>query len=136
MFYAARLLRRMQLNSDCRASQVPSKRVPGQAKFASDLLRSPASRREFPHLPDRLRLDHRHLHPRGCHGRHLPALSVSFVRAKGINRCVRLARRSAILSLYRGIRELIDGAGARVLYLPPYHPELNPIELAWSKLEA
>jgi transposase len=26
--------------------------------------------------------------------------------------------------------------GARVHYLPPYHPELNPIEHAWSKLKA
>jgi transposase len=32
-----------------------------------------------------------------------------------------------------GVRDAIEAAGARVLYLPPYHPELNPIELAWSK---
>ena len=30
-------------------------------------------------------------------------------------------------------REAIEAVGARVLYLPPYHPEPNPIELAWSK---
>jgi transposase len=35
----------------------------------------------------------------------------------------------------RGIRELIEEAGAGVLYLPPYHPELNPIEEGWSKLK-
>lgn len=35
-----------------------------------------------------------------------------------------------------GVREVIEDAGARILYLPPYHPELNPIELAWSKLKA
>lgn len=35
-----------------------------------------------------------------------------------------------------GVREAIETAGARLLYLPPYHPELNPIELAWSKLKA
>lgn len=35
-----------------------------------------------------------------------------------------------------GVREAIEAAGARILYLPPYHPELNPIELAWSKLKA
>jgi len=35
-----------------------------------------------------------------------------------------------------GVREAIESAGARILYLPPYHPELNPIELAWSKLKA
>src|SRR5215475_3013891 len=27
-----------------------------------------------------------------------------------------------------GIRELIEAAGARLLYLPPYSPDLNPIE--------
>ena len=35
-----------------------------------------------------------------------------------------------------GVREAIEQVGARLLYLPPYHPELNPIELAWSKLKA
>jgi len=35
-----------------------------------------------------------------------------------------------------GVREAIESVGARILYLPPYHPELNPIELAWSKLKA
>ena len=34
-----------------------------------------------------------------------------------------------------GVRELIEGAGARVLYLPPYSPDFNPIEHAWSKLK-
>lgn len=34
-----------------------------------------------------------------------------------------------------GVREAIETTGARILYLPPYHPELNPIELAWSKLK-
>src|SRR5438270_12288168 len=32
-----------------------------------------------------------------------------------------------------GVPERIEGAGARVLYLPPYSPDLNPIEMAWSK---
>jgi transposase len=32
-------------------------------------------------------------------------------------------------------RELIESAGARVLFLPPYHPDLNPIETAWSKVK-
>ncbi|HZY02147.1 MAG TPA: IS630 family transposase [Anaeromyxobacteraceae bacterium] len=35
-----------------------------------------------------------------------------------------------------GVRDVIESVGARILYLPPYHPELNPIELAWSKLKA
>jgi transposase len=34
------------------------------------------------------------------------------------------------------VRELIEGAGCRLLYLPPYSPDLNPIELAFAKLKA
>jgi transposase len=34
-----------------------------------------------------------------------------------------------------GVRELIQQAGAEVLYLPPYSPDLNPIEKAWAKLK-
>ena len=34
-----------------------------------------------------------------------------------------------------GVRELIQKAGAEVLYLPPYSPDLNPIEKAWAKLK-
>jgi transposase len=34
-----------------------------------------------------------------------------------------------------GIREAIEAAGARIVYLPPYSPDLNPIELAFSKLK-
>lgn len=30
---------------------------------------------------------------------------------------------------------LIEKAGARVLFMPPYSPELNPIELWWAKLK-
>lgn len=33
------------------------------------------------------------------------------------------------------VRELIEGAGCRLLLLPPYSPDLNPIEQAWSKLK-
>ena len=35
----------------------------------------------------------------------------------------------------KGVRQLIEKAGAEVLYLPPYSPDLNPIEKAWSKLK-
>lgn len=31
---------------------------------------------------------------------------------------------------------LIRDAGADVLFLPPYSPELNPIEKAWAKIKA
>lgn len=34
-----------------------------------------------------------------------------------------------------GVRESIEAAGARLLYLPPYSPDLNPIELVFSKLK-
>lgn len=33
------------------------------------------------------------------------------------------------------VRELIEGAGCRLLYLPPYSPDFNPIEQCWSKLK-
>lgn len=34
-----------------------------------------------------------------------------------------------------GVRQMIEKVGAEVLYLPPYSPDLNPIEKAWSKLK-
>ena len=33
------------------------------------------------------------------------------------------------------IRELIEAAGARLLFLPPYSPDLNPIELVFAKVK-
>ncbi len=33
------------------------------------------------------------------------------------------------------VREWIETAGAELLYLPPYSPDLNPIEKAWAKLK-
>jgi transposase len=35
-----------------------------------------------------------------------------------------------------GVRQAIEAAGGRLLYLPPYSPEFNPIEMAFSKLKA
>ena len=35
-----------------------------------------------------------------------------------------------------GIRQAIEAAGATLLYLPPYSPDCNPIEMAFSKLKA
>jgi transposase len=35
-----------------------------------------------------------------------------------------------------GVREAIEAAGARLLFIPPYSPDLNPIEMAFSKLKA
>ena len=34
-----------------------------------------------------------------------------------------------------GIRELMAARGAQPVYLPPYSPDLNPIEQAWSKFK-
>jgi len=34
-----------------------------------------------------------------------------------------------------GVREQIEATGARLIYLPPYSPDFNPIEQAWSKLK-
>lgn len=35
-----------------------------------------------------------------------------------------------------GIREAIEARGAKLLYLPPYSPDLSPIERCWSKIKA
>lgn len=36
----------------------------------------------------------------------------------------------------KGVKEAIEEAGASVLYLPPYSPDFNPIEMMWSKIKA
>ncbi len=33
------------------------------------------------------------------------------------------------------VRELIEGAGAEILFLPPYSPDFSPIEEAFSKVK-
>jgi transposase len=35
-----------------------------------------------------------------------------------------------------GVTEAIEAVGASVLFLPPYSPDLNPIELMGSKIKA
>jgi transposase len=35
-----------------------------------------------------------------------------------------------------GVRQLVEEAECRLLYLPTYSPELNPIEECWSKIKA
>jgi transposase len=35
-----------------------------------------------------------------------------------------------------GIREAIEVTGAKLVYLPPYSPDLTPIELCWSKIKS
>jgi transposase len=34
------------------------------------------------------------------------------------------------------VRELIEGSGCSVVFLPPYSPDFNPIEEAFSKVKA
>jgi len=34
-----------------------------------------------------------------------------------------------------GIKEAIEAVGARLVYLPPYSPDFNPIENCWSKVK-
>lgn len=34
------------------------------------------------------------------------------------------------------VRELIEAAGATMMFLPPYSPDFNPIEMAFAKLKA
>lgn len=36
----------------------------------------------------------------------------------------------------KGVRERIEAAGATLLYLPPYSPDFNPVELWFAKLKA
>jgi len=36
----------------------------------------------------------------------------------------------------KGVRQALEAAGAKLLYLPPYSPDLNPIEMVFSKLKA
>jgi transposase len=35
-----------------------------------------------------------------------------------------------------GVVEAIEAAQAKVMFLPPYSPDLNPIEMMWSKVKA
>jgi transposase len=41
------------------------------------------------------------------------------------------------LSSHKGsrVRELIEGCGCKLMYLPPYSPDFNPIEEAFSKIK-
>jgi len=41
------------------------------------------------------------------------------------------------LSAHKGgrVKEIIEGRGCELLYLPPYSPDLNPIEQAFSKIK-
>ncbi|MCI7812366.1 MAG: transposase [Lachnospiraceae bacterium] len=34
------------------------------------------------------------------------------------------------------VKEILDASGIKYFYLPPYSPDLNPIEKMWSKIKA
>jgi len=36
----------------------------------------------------------------------------------------------------KAVKALLDSSGVRYIYLPPYSPDLNPIEKLWSKVKA
>ena len=36
----------------------------------------------------------------------------------------------------KAVKDLLDSSGVRYIYLPPYSPDLNPIEKLWSKVKA
>ena len=43
-----------------------------------------------------------------------------------------------LLSAHKGqrVREIIEGCGCELAYLPPYPPDLNPLERAFLKVKA
>jgi len=53
-------------------------------------------------------------------------------------RCRQGASTPSIYPPHKGprVRQLIEAAGAHLLYLPPYSPDFNPIENAFAKLKA
>lgn len=36
----------------------------------------------------------------------------------------------------KGVDDALRAVGAKAMYLPPYSPDLNPIELAWAKVKS
>ena len=36
----------------------------------------------------------------------------------------------------KAVKDLLDSSGVRYIYLPPYSPDLNPIEKLWLKVKA
>ena len=36
----------------------------------------------------------------------------------------------------KGLKEIVEERGARIEYLPPYSPDLNPVENMWSKIKS
>ena len=57
----------------------------------------------------------------------LPVLAAAVVRGLGATMRIRHVGREGV--------EALEAAGAHVEFLPPYSPDLNPIEELWSKLK-
>ncbi len=92
---------------------------------------------------------HHHAHRRPAHhgpGRHCPIRGRYKRRAllwlrgghPGPGAPARRHRGAGHLPVHKviGIREAVEAAGARLLFLPPYSPVFNPIENAFAKLKA
>lgn len=43
---------------------------------------------------------------------------------------------NAAIHKSKAVKEMVEARGARLLFLPPYTPEWNPIEMMWSKMKA
>ncbi len=54
---------------------------------------------------------------------------------KGVSRASSANGCRIITVAHYSIREAIEQTGARLQYLPPYSPDLSPIERCWSKLK-
>lgn len=53
----------------------------------------------------------------------------------GVNPCSVVILDNASIDHVNGVVDLIELTGALVIFLPPYNPDLNPIEEAFSKLK-
>jgi transposase len=47
----------------------------------------------------------------------------------------KVSRSNIIATRFQRIRELIEGRGCELIYLPPYSPDFNPIEEVFSKIK-
>lgn len=67
-----------------------------------------------------------------------PELRAGDTAIKGLDRDAQRWEQPRRLSSHKvtGVCEAIESVGANVWYLPPYSPDLNPIEKLWSKVKS